>query len=107
LSSIFKLPGKKEKIMRKIKIFVFSLSAALAASAMAADDATLSQSPFAYNVGITSDYIFRGITQTTHSPALQGGVDYTHTSGLYLGGWASNVKRNKDFGAIATGDANV
>lgn len=92
--------------MWKIKVIVFSLFAALAASAMA-DDATPSDSPFTYNVGIASDYIFRGITQTTHAPAVQGGVDYTHTTGFYLGGWASNVRRNKDFGAIATGDANV
>ena len=45
----------------------------------------------AYNVGLFSQYIFRGLTQTANKPAIQGGVDYTHASGFYLGTWASNV----------------
>lgn len=43
------------------------------------------------NVGVVSDYIFRGISQSQHRPALQGGVDYAHASGLYAGLWASQV----------------
>lgn len=43
------------------------------------------------NVGVTSDYRYRGISQTEKRVALQGGVDYSHASGLYLGTWASNV----------------
>jgi uncharacterized protein (TIGR02001 family) len=38
-----------------------------------------------------SDYRFRGISQTYLGPAIQGGVDYAHSSGLYLGNWNSNV----------------
>ena len=45
----------------------------------------------AYNVGLFSQYIFRGLTQTGNKPAIQGGVDYTNVSGFYLGAWASNV----------------
>jgi len=45
----------------------------------------------AYNVGLYSQYIFRGLTQTANKPAIQGGVDYTNASGFYLGTWASNV----------------
>jgi uncharacterized protein (TIGR02001 family) len=48
-------------------------------------------SPFSFNIGATSDYIFRGVTQTQHNPAIQGGIDYTHASGFSLGTWASNV----------------
>jgi len=48
-------------------------------------------SPFAYNVGLYSQYIFRGLTQTANKPAIQGGVDYTNANGFYLGTWASNV----------------
>jgi uncharacterized protein (TIGR02001 family) len=44
------------------------------------------------NVGLFSDYIFRGYTQTNHQAALQGGFDLEHTSGFYAGVWASNVK---------------
>ncbi len=48
-------------------------------------------SPIAYNVGLYSQYIFRGLTQSGNKPAIQGGVDYTNASGFYLGTWASNV----------------
>jgi len=41
-----------------------------------------------------SDYDFRGFTQTSKNPALQGSIDYAHASGFYAGAWASNV----DFG---------
>jgi uncharacterized protein (TIGR02001 family) len=43
------------------------------------------------NMGIFSDYRFRGISQTFQQPALQGGIDYSHASGFYLGNWNSNV----------------
>jgi len=43
------------------------------------------------NAAITSNYIFHGVTQSDSGPALQGGLDYGHESGLYLGTWASNV----------------
>ena len=48
----------------------------------AAPEATVAAAPasphtFAYNVGLYSQYIFRGLTQTREDPAIQGGVDYT------------------------------
>lgn len=43
------------------------------------------------NVALTSDYVFRGLTQTNEHPALQGSIDYEHPSGAYAGVWASNV----------------
>ena len=46
---------------------------------------------FSGNVGLYSDYIFRGYTQTQNEPAIQGGFDVEHSSGLYAGTWASNV----------------
>jgi uncharacterized protein (TIGR02001 family) len=42
-------------------------------------------------VGLVSDYVFRGISQTSHSAAVQGGFDYAHSSGFYAGVWGSNV----------------
>jgi uncharacterized protein (TIGR02001 family) len=55
----------------------------------------------AYNVGLYSQYIFRGLTQTDRSPAVQGGVDLTHSSGFYLGAWGTNISWLRDdyFGA--------
>lgn len=46
---------------------------------------------FTGNVALVSDYLFRGVTQTQHKPAIQGGFDYSHASGFYIGTWASNV----------------
>ena len=46
------------------------------------------------NVGVTSDYRFRGISQTQTNPTLQGGVDYSDTSGFYLGNWNSGVSKD-------------
>ena len=43
------------------------------------------------NVSLTSDYTFRGISQTLQQPALQGGMDLRHPSGFYLGTWGSSV----------------
>jgi uncharacterized protein (TIGR02001 family) len=43
------------------------------------------------NVAVTTDYRFRGVSQSFRRPALQGGVDYGHDSGLYIGTWASTV----------------
>ena len=43
------------------------------------------------SVTLVSDYRFRGISQTYEGPAVQGGFDYSHSSGFYLGNWNSNV----------------
>lgn len=46
-----------------------------------------------FNLGVTSDYRYRGISQSRLEPALQGGADYTHNpTGLYAGTWASSIK---------------
>src|SRR5690349_14450604 len=50
------------------------------------------------NVGLFSEYIFRGISQTGGKPAVQGGFDYAHSSGFYAGTWASNISWLEDFG---------
>lgn len=43
------------------------------------------------NLAITSNYIWRGLTQTNNSPAVQGGIDLGY-KGFYLGTWGSNVE---------------
>lgn len=57
------------------------------------------QAELSANIGVTSNYIFRGLTQTDDQAAVQGGLDYVHESGIYVGTWASNV----DFGDEFTG----
>jgi uncharacterized protein (TIGR02001 family) len=43
------------------------------------------------NIALTSDYVFRGVSQTNEEPALQGGIEYAHDSGFYIGAWGSNI----------------
>src|SRR5262247_2375799 len=43
------------------------------------------------NIGLFSQYVFRGLTQTNEKPAVQGGFDLGHKSGFYAGTWASNI----------------
>ena len=78
--------------MRKSLITTAVLGALAAPSfVFAADAAPAPDLTVAYNVGFYSQYIFRGLTQTDRKPALQGGVDLTHSSGFYLGAWGSNI----------------
>jgi len=56
-----------------------------------------------YNLGATTDYRYRGISQTRLKPTVQGGIDFSHKSGFYLGAWGSGIKWIKDGG----GDASV
>jgi uncharacterized protein (TIGR02001 family) len=46
------------------------------------------------NIGVVSDYYFRGISQSWHKPTVQGGMDITHSSGFYAGIWGSGVTPN-------------
>jgi uncharacterized protein (TIGR02001 family) len=51
------------------------------------------------NVGLYSQYVFRGLTQTNGKPAIQGGADYAHPSGLYAGTSLSNISWFSDTNA--------
>ncbi len=50
-----------------------------------------SNSDFSANVALVTDYYFRGISQTQNDGAIQGGFDWSHDSGVYVGVWSSNV----------------
>lgn len=79
-------------------IFICATTGLLALAASAADAGISS------NVTATSEYDFRGISQTARDPALQAGADYAFgNSGLALGAWASNV----DFGESVDGDLEL
>ncbi|MFY4261638.1 TorF family putative porin [Achromobacter xylosoxidans] len=66
---------------------------ALAAPAHAADSAAADAPEYTLtaNVTLASQYRYRGLMQTNNKPAIQGGFDFTHASGLYLGNWNSSV----------------
>lgn len=66
--------------------------------AQAASDSALALTevaPFSTNLALVSDYRVRGISQSWRQPALQGGFDYIHPSGFYLGNWNSSVSRDQ------------
>ena len=52
------------------------------------------ESIFSWNAALTSDYVFRGVSQSDEDPALQLGADLNFGNGFYVGAWGSNV----DFG---------
>ncbi|MBU0689128.1 MAG: TorF family putative porin [Gammaproteobacteria bacterium] len=80
----------------KKNLLVAALAATFAVPAMAED------SPFSANVSITTNYVYRGISQTANKPALQGGFDYAHASGLYAGIWGSSISWLGDSGTAAS-----
>jgi uncharacterized protein (TIGR02001 family) len=69
--------------------------ALLALVPLAAQAQEEDSSGFTWNAAATSEYMFRGISQTDDHPAIQAGAGYSFSNGLYVGGWVSNV----DFGA--------
>jgi len=48
-------------------------------------------SPITANVTVVNDYRYRGMTQSNYKPAIQGGFDYAHESGFYIGNWNSSI----------------
>jgi len=71
------------------------LTAAVVAGGLMAG-ATAASAEISANVAMTTDYVWRGVSQTNEDPAIQGGFDFAHDSGLYFGTWGSNV----DFGSV-------
>lgn len=62
----------------------------------AAPAAEASPHTFTANVSLVSDYRYRGISQTNRRPAIQGGFDYAHSSGFYVGNWNSSISWLED-----------
>jgi uncharacterized protein (TIGR02001 family) len=63
---------------------------------------SVAQAEVTGNLGLTSDYRFRGVSQTQNAPAVQGGIEYNHVSGLYVGNWNSSVSSQ-----LYTGGAGI
>ncbi len=77
---------------------VLALSTAVVAPAAYADEAESSDITITGNVALTSQYRLRGISQTDEDIALQGGITVAHSSGFYVGTWASNLAGQGSFG---------
>jgi uncharacterized protein (TIGR02001 family) len=75
------------------------LAAAVPSTGMAQDKKEASPHTLTGNLNLVSEYRYRGISQTNNKPAVQGGFDYAHASGVYVGTWASNVSWLSDGGS--------
>jgi len=78
--------------MNKIKL---SIVAALLATTSVVTSASASEVEVSANMAMTSNYVWRGMTQSANSPAIQGGVDIGY-GGVYAGVWGSNVNFGSD-----------
>jgi uncharacterized protein (TIGR02001 family) len=98
--------NQKGYAMKNLKT-TLTLAAALTLAAFAplahAADAK-PDTEISFNAALTSDYRYRGLSQSRLKPALSAGADLVNNpTGLYVGAWASTIKWIKDFG----GDAQV
>jgi len=91
-SFILKNPALEPKMSKKTLTLAAMTLVSGAVFAQAAPATTL-----IYNVGVVTDYRYRGITQSRNEAAVQGGVDYAHKSGFYVGAWASTIKWIADY----------
>lgn len=89
--------------MLKKTIIAGLVAGAFAPAIAFAQAAPASEHTLTGNIGLYSQYVFRGLTQTDKQPALQGGFDYSHSSGFYAGTWMSNISWLRDFGTYANG----
>jgi len=91
---------KLNKLTLALALGLFAAPMLALAQDAATEDQTSDEAPAAdesgsnltWNLSVTSDYVFRGVTQTDFDPALQGGLDYSFgDTGFYVGVWGSNV----------------
>ena len=88
-----------------MKLTLAALAAVLAISALPTVVRAQDAPATSFNIGLITDYRYRGISQSRLQPALQGGADYSNPNGFYVGTWASTIKWIKDAGTIAGGDS--
>jgi len=84
------------KSVLTLSILATALSGALLTHSAQAEDAPAAPAaadpgPLTANVTLTNDYRYRGISQSNFKPAIQGGFDYAHESGFYIGNWNSSI----------------
>jgi uncharacterized protein (TIGR02001 family) len=91
---------RRLRALNALLVFVSGLS--MAGQGMAEDTGLLAKNNFSGTATITTDYVFRGLSQTKEDPAVQASFDYKHPSGFFLGAWASNVDET-----ISEGNAEI
>lgn len=78
--------------------FILGIATATGALAQGSGEqaASAASSTLSVNLGVVSQYRYRGIMQTNNNPAVQGGVDWVHASGFYVGNWNSSISWLRD-----------
>lgn len=66
----------------------------------------VAQAEVTANIGASSNYVWRGVTQTGNEAAVSGGFDWAHDSGVYLGTWASNVNFPSNSSTVEATDSD-
>lgn len=77
--------------LSKISALCLAASTMFAASSAMAWESENGQHSTSASVALSTDYVWRGYSQTDEGPAISGSFDYAHSSGFYAGTWASNV----------------
>lgn len=98
---------KKALLLLASTFAVAALPQMAAAQTAAAPAPVAATSPLSFNVSVTTDYRYRGISQSRLKPAIQGGVDYAFSNGFYVGAWASSIKWISDAGGNADVEVDV
>ena len=96
----YRLTGDEDPAIRKSEVEIMSMKLnrlALTISALVLSGSAAAE--LSANIGATSNYVWRGVTQTDDQAAISGGLDYAHDSGVYVGTWASNVDFDDDTNA--------
>jgi uncharacterized protein (TIGR02001 family) len=81
----------QELIMNAIKLTALATLMAVGVSAQAADVITIPDVTTSGSVAATTDYMYRGVSQTGNDPAIQGNIMLAHSSGVYANVWGSSV----------------
>lgn len=93
--------------MKLSHISIATLLSVAAVGAFAQAKAPEPDYTLSFNAGVVTDYRYRGISQSRLKPAIQGGADFAHKSGFYLGAWGSSIKWLKDAGADASVELDI
>jgi uncharacterized protein (TIGR02001 family) len=93
--------------MKLTSVYLATVLSLISAGAFAQAKAAEPDYTLSYNVGATTDYRYRGISQSRLKPAVQGGLDFAHKNGFYAGAWGSSIKWLKDAGADASVEIDI
>lgn len=95
--------------MKAHQIRTAAATGVLLSASMISTNQALAEDPWSFsaNIGVVSNYMWRGVTQTGDQAAVQGGLDVAHESGFYAGTWASNIDWDEGGAEEVTGTVAV